>query len=72
MPEQIDTVGLIIEYESGTLSDEGIITLFQALVNSGLAWQLQGHYGRMAEHLIELGLVARPGEVPTTTLEDLI
>lgn len=47
----------IIAYESGELSDEGIIALFQELVNSGMAWKLQGSYGRMAQALIEAGLV---------------
>lgn len=47
----------IFEYEAGELSDEETVDLFQALVNTGLAWQLQGHYGRTATALIEAGLV---------------
>ena len=50
-------VGRIIAYESGELSDEETVELFQDLVDSGLAWQLQGHYGRTAAALIEAGLV---------------
>ena len=49
----------IIAYEQGELDEEATIDLFQRLVNSGLAWSLQGHYGRTAMALIEAGLVQR-------------
>jgi hypothetical protein len=52
-----DFIGGIIAFESGELDEDGIITLFQQLVDSGVAWQLQGSYGRMAQALIEEGLV---------------
>ena len=47
----------IIRYEEGDMSEEEMIQFFQGLVNTGLAWSLQGHYGRTAMHLIEQGLV---------------
>jgi hypothetical protein len=50
----------IIAYESGELDEEEIISLFQKLVDSGLAWRLQGSYGRMTQHLIEEGLINEP------------
>lgn len=52
--------GEIIAYEQGELDDAGVVSLFQGLVDSGLAWSLQGHYGRTAVQLIEAGLVTRP------------
>ena len=43
----------IIKYEQGELTDQETIELFATLVKSGMCWQLQGHYGRTAQCLIE-------------------
>lgn len=48
----------IIAYEQGELDDDETVELFQDLVNSGLAWRLQGHYGRTAMDLINAGLIS--------------
>ena len=45
----------IIDYEDGSLTIEETINFFQRLIDSGMAWQLQGHYGRLASQLIEDG-----------------
>lgn len=45
----------MMAYENGELDEDEIVELFQSLINSGLAWQLQGCYGRMATQLIEAG-----------------
>lgn len=52
----MDTVDFVLAYESGELEQGEIVSGFQELIDSGLAWQLQGHYGRVAEKLIEMGL----------------
>jgi hypothetical protein len=49
------TVDEIMDYESGQMDQEQVVSFFQRLIDSGLAWSLQGHYGRTAEVLIEHG-----------------
>lgn len=53
----------IMQYEAGEMLDDNeIIALFQELVNSGMAWKLQGHYGRQAQALIEQGYIIPGGK----------
>jgi hypothetical protein len=47
----------IIAFENGQLDDDDTVELFQQLVDSGLAWQLQGFYGRQAMDMINAGLI---------------
>lgn len=56
---QNDVASRIIAYESGELTEEEIIELFQAMLDSGLVWRLQGSYGRMAARLLDQGLIVR-------------
>lgn len=58
-----DVVGLIMEYEAGELDAEDTLTLFSKLAQSGMAWQLQGHYGRTAASLIESGYLDSSGMI---------
>ena len=51
-----DLVSQIMDYESDQMEEEEAIKFFQDLIDSGLAWQLQGAYGRTARDLIEAGL----------------
>ncbi len=44
-------------YERGELNPNEVCQLFQELLDSGLVWNLQGHYGRTAYALIEAGLI---------------
>lgn len=58
-----DLIAGIIAFEQGELSDDETDELFQYLVDSGLAWTLQGFYGRTAVALIEAGRVSDPRSV---------
>jgi len=49
----------LIQYECGNLTESETIQLFQHLIDSGLVYMLQGHYGRRAEALIEAGVCQR-------------
>jgi hypothetical protein len=57
MKQKYDLLDHIIRYENSDLGEEEIIQLFQHLVDNGMAWTLQGSYGRMAKQLIENGFV---------------
>lgn len=61
--ESVDVVSSIIAFESGELSDAGILRLFAHLVQTGLAWTLQGFYGRTARDLIVDGWLTRAGQL---------
>lgn len=50
-----------IEYEDGQMDEERVVEFFQRLINTGMAWTLQGAYGRAAARMIEAGLCTRPG-----------
>jgi len=51
----MNQVDKIMAFESGELDFDATVEFFQELIDSGLAWQLQGSYGRMANSLIENG-----------------
>lgn len=49
------TVNEIMDYESGEMNEEDTIYFFQKLIDSGMCWQLQGHYGRTARAMMQGG-----------------
>lgn len=51
-------VGLAEGSEEGT--EEEVIEAWQYLVDTGLAWNLQGWFGRTAAALIEQGIITAP------------
>jgi hypothetical protein len=58
-----DLTAQIIAFETGEIeTEEQVIELFQHLVDTGLAWQLQGSYGRTAQHLINEGYIRPKGD----------
>lgn len=56
----MDNIDQIMAYEQGDLNKDQIIALFQELIDNGMAWKLQGHYGRTAQRLIEDGYCHPP------------
>ena len=52
----------IIDYENGMMNTDRMIEFFQKLIDNGMAWSLQGHYGRTAMALIEEGFCQMPNE----------
>lgn len=56
---KFDLTTRIIEFETGEATEERVIELFQYLVDTGLAWSLQGTYGRTAEALLEAGVITK-------------
>lgn len=48
-------VDRVIDFENGDLEEDEILALFQELIDTDVAWKLQGFYGRMAASLIESG-----------------
>jgi hypothetical protein len=52
----MDNLDFIMAYESGEIeTDEQLVAGFQAMIDDGSVWNLQGFYGRTARALIEAG-----------------
>lgn len=53
-------LGDVVRYEAGEMDCDEIVQFFQFLVDSGMAWTLQGSYGRQAARLIADGKITPP------------
>ncbi|MEU0344213.1 hypothetical protein ABZ092_36030 [Streptomyces bobili] len=53
----------LMSFEGGELDQRETLELFATLVASGLAWTLQGNYGRAANELIRTGWLTGAGEI---------
>lgn len=67
---EIDLTDLIIDYENGDLNLTQEIILFGKLVETGQAWTLQGHYGRVAMEMIDLEFINKDGKVLRLPVEE--
>ena len=59
----MDMVSKIMQYEDGQMDLSEIISFFSELVKSGMAWSLQGSYGRTAKTLIDYGYLKADGTI---------
>lgn len=55
------SIDKLMRFEEGSMDFDETVELFQELVDSGMAWELQGFYGRTARDLIEAGYVHMGG-----------
>ncbi len=53
------SVNWIVEYEAGELDHQEVVDGFQAMIDDGSVWQLQGSYEQMAHELIDRGYCTR-------------
>lgn len=67
----MDLTNQITAYESGELSAIDTIKLFSELVKNGMAWTLQGHYGRKAEDYINAGILSKDGKINYELIDKL-
>lgn len=59
----LDITDKIIQLESGEISEQDFLSLFSTLIKTGLAWSLQGCYGRTARALIDQGYIDKKGNI---------
>ena len=54
-------VDQLIAYEEGQITHDEEVAFFEHLVETGVCWELPGHYQRVGATLIEAGLI-KPAE----------
>jgi hypothetical protein len=55
----MDLVDKIMTYEAGGLDDAEVVELYQELHDTGILWELQGHYGRRASLMLQEGMIGQ-------------
>jgi hypothetical protein len=58
--DDFDCVSALMHFEADELDEAETIRLFQYLLDTCLAWKLQGHYGRSAQALLDGGKIRLP------------
>ena len=66
----LDLTGSIMAYEEGLLDLTETVQLFADLIKTGLAWRLQGHYGRTCAEMIRQGVIDKAGNITTLATEE--
>lgn len=61
--ESLNIVDWIMQFESGEISEKNFFKLFSHLIKTGMAWTLQGFYGRTANAVIKQGYIDKQGNV---------
>jgi len=62
-------INYIMGYECGDLNDKETLELFSHLIKNGMAWNLQGNYGRTANQLIIHDYINKNGDINYKKLE---
>tara|TARA_R100001082_G_C4338940_1_gene149173 strand:+ start:58 stop:279 length:222 start_codon:yes stop_codon:yes gene_type:complete len=65
-------VNYIMGYECGDLNDTETLELFSHLIKNGMAWNLQGHYGRFAKSLIDDNYIDKDGTINWDYVNELL
>lgn len=52
--------GEIRDYEAGFMDADDAIRLFQELVDTGVVWHMSQRYGRIAQSLLDAGMIFPP------------
>jgi len=63
IPERGQLTDMIISFEERQSTVEEVLELFSVLIQTGMAWSLQGSYGRTARHLIDQGSLSEDGTI---------
>ena len=58
---QLNLMSQLIDYEAGILEEDDMVELFENLYETGLLWQLQGHYQRTFQDLVDSGSIVMGG-----------
>jgi len=61
----------IMSYEDGSLNDKQVTKLFGKLIKSGMAWSLQGSYGRSAQTFIDYKVIDTEGKIDWVRYDEL-
>ena len=64
IPTSAELTNQIIRFEEGQMQTiNEVLTLFSILLQTRMAWSMQGAYGRTARHLIDQGSLSEDGTI---------